>query len=105
MKMKNNIFSLGIFLKSILFIDTVLCTDYTWYSNFRYRLKNDTSEDVIKKTISSSSELRTRLGLKIINDNAMGHFVLQDSRTVGESKNNSGITGETPSCFFSSSLF
>ena len=105
MKVKNNILSLGIFLKSILFIDTILCTDYTWYSNFRYRLKNDTSEDVIKNKISSSSELRTRLGLKIINENAMGHFVIQDSRTVGESKNNSGITGQTLPVFFHQAYF
>ena len=100
MKIKYNILSLGIFLKSVLFIDTILCTDYSWYSNFRYRLKNDTSEDVIKNTISSSSELRTRLGLKIIKNNAMGHFVLQDSRTLGEPKNNSGITRETLPVFF-----
>ena len=105
MKMKNNILSLGIFLKFILLIDIVLSTDYNWYSNFRYRIKNDTSEDVIKNTISSSSELRTRLGLKITSDNAMGHFVLQDSRTVGESKNNSGITGETLPVFFHQAYF
>ena len=105
MKIKYNILSLGIFLKSILFIDTILCTDYSWYSNFRYRLKNDTSEDVIKNTISSSSELRTRLGLKIIKNNAMGHFVLQDSRTLGEPKNNSGITRETLPVFFHQAYF
>ena len=105
MKIKYNILSLGIFLKSVLFIDTILCTDYSWYSNFRYRLKNDTSEDVIKNTISSSSELRTRLGLKIIKNNAMGHFVLQDSRTLGEPKNNSGITRETLPVFFHQAYF
>ena len=105
MKMKNNILSLGIFLKSILFIDTILCTDYNWSSNFRYRLKNDTSEDVIKNTISSSSELRTRLGLKITNNNAMGHFVFQDSRTIGESENNSGITVKTLPVFFHQAYF
>tara|TARA_B110000003_G_scaffold260523_1_gene281417 strand:+ start:2348 stop:3535 length:1188 start_codon:yes stop_codon:yes gene_type:complete len=105
MKIKYNILSLGIFLKSVLFIDTILCTDFSWYSNFRYRLKNDTSEDVIKNTISSSSELRTRLGLKIIKNNAMGHFVLQDSRTLGEPKNNSGITGETLPVFFHQAYF
>ena len=88
-----------------MFIDTILCTDYSWYSNFRYRLKNDTSEDVIKNTISSSSELRTRLGLKIIKNNAMGHFVLQDSRTLGEPKNNSGITRETLPVFFHQAYF
>ena len=35
----------------------------------------------------------------------MGHFVLQDSRTVGESKNNSGITGETLPVFFHQAYF
>ena len=75
--------------------ESSFCTDYNWYANLRYRLKTDTSNDVNEKSSSSFSEMRSRIGLDVLGENAAGHFVLQDSRIIGAPGNSAGVTGNT----------
>ena len=71
------------------------CTDYNWSANLRYRLKTDTSNDVKENSVSSFSEMRSRISLDVLGDNATAHFILQDSRIVGTPANSAGVTGNT----------
>ena len=86
-------FSIGLFV--FIFMENSFCTDYNWSTNLRYRLKTDTSDDVEENSVSSLSEMRSRIGLDVLGDNATAHFVLQDSRIVGAPGNSAGVTGNT----------
>ena len=86
-------FCIGLFV--FIFMENSFCTDYNWSANLRYRLKTDTSDDVEKNSVSSLSEMRSRIGLDVLGENAAGHFVLQDSRIIGAPGNSAGVTGNT----------
>ena len=45
--------------------------------------------------MSSFSEMRSRIGLDVLGDNATAHFILQDSRIIGAPDNSAGVTGNT----------
>ena len=60
-------FSIGLFV--FILMENSFCTDYNWSANLRYRLKTDTSNDVEKNIASSFSEMRSRIGLDVLNDN------------------------------------
>ena len=86
-------FSIGLFV--FIFMENSFCTDYNWSANLRYRLKTDTSDDVEENSVSSLSEMRSRIGLDVLGDNATAHFILQDSRIIGAPDNSAGVTGNT----------
>ena len=86
-------FSFGLFV--FIFMENSFCTDYNWSANLRYRLKTDTSDDVEESSVSSLSEMRSRIGLDVLGDNATAHFILQDSRIIGAPDNSAGVTGNT----------
>ena len=86
-------FSVGLFV--FIFMENSFCTDYNWSANLRYRLKTDTSNDVEENSVSSFSEMRSRIGLDVLGDNATAHFILQDSRIIGAPDNSAGVTGNT----------
>jgi len=86
-------FSIGLFV--FIFMENSFCTDYNWSANLRYRLKTDTSDDVEENSVSSLSEMRSRIGLDVLGDNATAHFILQDSRIIGSPDNSAGVTGNT----------
>jgi len=86
-------FSIGLFV--FIFMENSFCTDYNWSANLRYRLKTDTSDDVEESSVSSLSEMRSRIGLDVLGDNATAHFILQDSRIIGAPDNSAGVTGNT----------
>ena len=93
---------------SVLFFilhDTTIGTEYQWSANIRYRLKTDTSSDVLPGNSSSFSEMRSRMGLDLLGDRVSGHFILQDSRILGASENSAGITNTTVSAFFHQAYF
>ena len=80
--------------------EDVLCVDYNLTADLRYRLKTDTSEDIEKDAFSSLSEMRSRIGINLFTENVSGHFILQDSRMLGDLDNSSGVTGSTARTFF-----
>ena len=86
-------FSIGLFV--FIFMENSFCTDYNWSANLRYRLKTDTSDDVEENSASTLSEMRSRIGLDVLGDNATAHFILQDSRIIGAPDNSAGVTGNT----------
>ena len=86
-------FCIGLFV--FIFMENSFCTDYNWSANLRYRLKTDTSDDVEENSVSSLSEMRSRIGLDVLGDNATAHFILQDSRIIGAQDNSAGVTGNT----------
>ena len=86
-------FSFGLFV--FIFMENSFCTEYNWSANLRYRLKTDTSDDVEESSVSSLSEMRSRIGLDVLGDNATAHFILQDSRIIGAPDNSAGVTGNT----------
>ena len=93
---------------SVLFFilhDITIGTEYQWSANIRYRLKTDTSSDVLPGNSSSFSEMRSRMGLDLLGDRVSGHFILQDSRILGASENSAGITNTTVSAFFHQAYF
>ena len=97
-----------LFTWSVLFFilhDTTIGTEYQWSANIRYRLKTDTSSDVLPGNSSSFSEMRSRMGLDLLGDRVSGHFILQDSRILGASENSAGITNTTVSAFFHQAYF
>ena len=57
-------FSIGLFV--FIFMESSFCTDYNWSANLRYRLKTDTSDDVEENSVSSLSEMRSRIGLDVL---------------------------------------
>ena len=85
--------------------EDVLCVDYNWTADLRYRLKTDTSEDIEKDAFSSLSEMRSRIGINLFTENVSGHFILQDSRMLGDLDNSSGVTGSTAKTFFHQTYF
>ena len=87
------------------YFEDVLCVDYNLTANLRYRLKTDTSEDIEKDAFSSLSEMRSRIGINLLTENVSGHFILQDSRMLGDLSNSSGVTGNTARTFFHQTYF
>ena len=85
--------------------ENVLCVDYNLTADLRYRLKTDTSEDIEKDAFSSLSEMRSRIGINLFTENVSGHFILQDSRILGDLDNSSGVTGSTARTFFHQTYF
>ena len=85
--------------------ENVLCVDYNLTADLRYRLKTDTSEDIEKDAFSSLSEMRSRIGINLFTENVSGHFILQDSRMLGDLDNSSGVTGSTAKTFFHQTYF
>ena len=85
--------------------ENVLCVDYNLTADLRYRLKTDTSEDIEKDAFSSLSEMRSRIGINLFTENVSGHFILQDSRMLGDLDNSSGVTGSTARTFFHQTYF
>ena len=85
--------------------EDVLCVDYNLTADLRYRLKTDTSEDIEKDAFSSLSEMRSRIGINLFTENVSGHFILQDSRMLGDLDNSSGVTGSTAKTFFHQTYF
>ena len=87
------------------YFEDVLCVDYNLTADLRYRLKTDTSEDIEKDAFSSLSEMRSRIGINLFTENVSGHFILQDSRMLGDLDNSSGVTGSTAKTFFHQTYF
>lgn len=87
------------------YFEDVLCVDYNLTADLRYRLKTDTSEDIEKDAFSSLSEMRSRIGINLLTENVSGHFILQDSRMLGDLGNSSGVTGNTARTFFHQTYF
>ena len=81
---------LFLFLWKVVFVQTI-----TGLQIFVIVLKTDTSDDVEENSVSSLSEMRSRIGLDVLGDNATGHFILQDSRIIGAPDNSAGVTGNT----------
>ena len=104
--LKRNIFYFLTFNLMILpCFEDVLCVDYNLTADLRYRLKTDTSEDIEKDAFSSLSEMRSRIGINLFTENVSGHFILQDSRMLGDLDNSSGVTGSTARTFFHQTYF
>ena len=97
-----------IVIRTILFffcLETTQSTEYSWSTNIRYRLKTDTSTDVPIDATSSSSEIRSRIGLSITRDKTSAYFVLQDSRILGDIYNSAGVTETTRGLFLHQAYF
>ena len=104
--LKRNIFYFLTFNLMIFpYFEDVLCVDYNLTADLRYRLKTDTSEDIEKDAFSSLSEMRSRIGINLFTENVSGHFILQDSRMLGDLDNSSGVTGSTAKTFFHQTYF
>jgi len=104
--LKRNIFYFLTFSLMIFpCFEDVLCVDYNLTADLRYRLKTDTSEDIEKDAFSSLSEMRSRIGINLFTENVSGHFILQDSRMLGDLDNSSGVTGSTARTFFHQTYF
>ncbi len=104
--LKRNIFYFLTFNLMIFpYFEDVLCVDYNLTADLRYRLKTDTSEDIEKDAFSSLSEMRSRIGINLFTENVSGHFILQDSRMLGDLDNSSGVTGSTARTFFHQTYF
>ena len=103
------IHSIYTYIKSLLFILTsvsiIWAKNIEWSANLRYRIKTDTNESVEQGNISSFSEMRSRMGLRLLSNKVTGQFILQDSRVLGALDNKSGITNTTVSAFFHQAYF
>ena len=58
-----------------------------------------------QKTSATITETRSRLGLDILGEYASAKFILQDSRYLGNSENNPGVTAVTASPFLHQAFF
>ena len=95
--LKRNIFYFLTFSLMIFpCFEDVLCVDYNLTADLRYRLKTDTSEDIDKDAFSSLSETRSRIGINLFTENVSGHFILQDSRMLGDLGNCLLYTSPSP---------
>ena len=101
-----NTFSLyGSLLTFFLILDTGLSTEYQWSANIRSRLKSDTSPLVEPGSVSSIYEMRSRIGLYLLNGPISANFILQDSRILGAEDNYAGVANTTVSSFFHQAYF
>ena len=85
------------FIFVLILIDLSEANNTKWFGNLRYRALQDknTNED----TWSSVSEMRSRLGFLIELENLSSSFILQESKTIGDEANFSGVTTRPPSPF------
>lgn len=91
----------NLLIKSFLFFITIeysQSSDFNWFGNLRYRILQDKETNSIGN-VSSSSEMRSRLGLIFNKKNISASFVLQDSKTIGGLSNFSGVTSPPPGPF------
>ena len=96
-----NTFSLyGSLLTFFLILDTGLSTEYQWSANIRSRWKSDTSPLVGPGSVSTIYEMRSRIGLYLLNGPISANFILQDSRILGAEDNYAGVANTTVSSFF-----
>ena len=101
-----NTFSLyGSLLTFFLILDTGLSTEYQWSANIRSRWKSDTSPLVGPGSVSTIYEMRSRIGLYLLNGPISANFILQDSRILGAEENYAGVANTTVSSFFHQAYF
>ena len=90
----------------ILILDFGVSQEYNWSANLRFRARTDKASSIDwQKTSATITETRSRLGLDILGEYASAKFVLQDSRYLGNSENNPGVTAVTASPFLHQAFF
>ena len=90
----------------VTILDFGLSQEYNWSANLRFRARTDKPASIDwSKTSATITETRSRLGLDILGEYASAKFILQDSRYLGNSGNNPGITAVTASPFLHQAFF
>ena len=85
------------FIFVLILIDLTEANNTKWFGNLRYRALQDKNTN--EGTWSSVSEMRSRLGFLIELENLSSSFILQESKTIGDEANFSGVTTRPPSPF------
>ncbi len=85
------------FIFVLILIDLTEANNTKWFGNLRYRALQDKNTN--EGTWSSVSEMRSRLGFLIELENLSSSFILQESKTIGDEANFSGVTARPPSPF------
>ena len=89
-----------------LALDFGISQEYNWSANLRFRARTDKDSSVEwQETFASITETRSRLGLDILGEHASAKFILQDSRYLGNSENNPGVTATAGSPFLHQAFF
>ena len=89
-----------------LALDFGIAQEYNWSANLRFRTRTDKDSSVEwQETFASITETRSRLGLDILGEHASAKFILQDSRYLGNSENNPGVTATAGSPFLPQAFF
>ena len=90
----------------ILILDFGVSQEYNWSANLRFRARTDKASSIDwQETSATITETRSRLGLDILGEYASAKFILQDSRYLGNSENNPGVTAVTASPFLHQAFF
>ena len=90
----------------VLILDFGISQEYNWSANLRFRARTDKASSIDwQKTSATITETRARLGLDILGEYASAKFILQDSRYLGNSENNPGVTAVTASPFLHQAFF
>ena len=90
----------------VLILDFGISQEYNWSANLRFRARTDKASSIDwQKTSATITETRSRLGLDILGEYASAKFILQDSRYLGSSENNPGVTAVTASPFLHQAFF
>ena len=90
----------------VLILDFGISQEYNWSANLRFRARTDKASSIDwQKTSATITETRSRLGLDILGEYASAKFILQDSRYLGNSENNPGVTAVTASPFLHQAFF
>ena len=96
--MKNE--SLNILIKFIfilILIDISNANNTKWFGDLRYRALQD--KNTSEGAFSSVSEMRSRLGFLMELEKLSSSFILQESKTIGDESNFSGVTTRPSSPF------
>ena len=78
------------FMFILILIDISKADNTTWFGNLRYRALQD--KNTTEGAFSSISEMRSRLGFLMETENLSSSFILQESKTIGDETNFSGVT-------------
>ena len=81
----------------LIFISLSKANNTKWFANLRYRVLQDKS--TVEGTFSSASEMRSRFGFLMEFEKLSSSFVLQESKTIGDESNFSGVTNRPSSPF------
>jgi len=82
-RLKKYSFYLKLFFIFYLFPIDIWGSNIFWDAKVRYRFRTDTSPNKFDEATSTYSEMRSRIGLRILAKNASVNFIIQDSRILG----------------------